>query len=392
MSSASAASENKKTFVRFDRIQRIEHILFLISFSLLGITGLPQKFPLSPISQAFFELVGGVENARIIHHTSAIVMMIVSFVHVIEILYRLMVDRIPIAMIPWIEDAWHVWDDIQYYLGKRKHMAYYGRYSYAEKIEYLALVWGTIVMGATGFMMWNPITTVHYIPGYWVPAAKTAHGAEAVLAVLAIIIWHFYHVHLKHFNKSMFTGTLTYEEMQHEHPAELAEIESQHQREPVSPKVIRQRQLVFAPIALVITVAFLFGFYYFVAFENTAVVPAKLGETANVFAPVTPTPVTAPTPTPVPQPGALTWNDTVGSMLAAKCATCHNATSANTQLSMTSYEEFMKGGKNGSVIIPGDSANSPIIRVQSAGTHPATLTPEELAFLAKWIDAGAPEK
>ncbi len=58
------------------------------------------------------------------------------------------------------------------------------------------------------------------------PAAKAAHGGEAVLAVLAIIIWHFYHVHIKHLNQSMFTGKLSQEEMEHEHPAELAQIEA----------------------------------------------------------------------------------------------------------------------------------------------------------------------
>ncbi len=64
------------------------------------------------------------------------------------------------------------------------------------------------------------------MPGEIIPAAKAAHGGEAILAVLAIIIWHFYHVHLRHFNKSMFTGKMSEKEMAHEHPAELAEIQA----------------------------------------------------------------------------------------------------------------------------------------------------------------------
>ena len=113
-----------------------------------------------------------------------------------------------------------------YYFGLRKHKAYYGRYNYAEKAEYLAVVWGTVIMGITGFMMWNPIATTRYLPGEFIPAAKAAHGGEAVLAVLAIIIWHFYHVHIRHLNKSMFTGKITEKEMAHEHPAELAQIKA----------------------------------------------------------------------------------------------------------------------------------------------------------------------
>ena len=64
-------------------------------------------------------------------------------------------------------------------------------------------------MALTGFMMWNPLATIKVLPGEFIPAAKTAHGAEAVLAVLAIIVWHMYGVHVKRFNKSMWTGKLT---------------------------------------------------------------------------------------------------------------------------------------------------------------------------------------
>ena len=82
------------------------------------------------------------------------------------------------------------------------------RYTFGEKVEYWSVVWGTVIMAVTGFMMWNPISTLRFLPGEAIPAAKAAHGGEAVLAVLAIIIWHFYHVHIKTFNKSMFTGKL----------------------------------------------------------------------------------------------------------------------------------------------------------------------------------------
>ncbi len=84
-----------------------------------------------------------------------------------------------------------------------------GRYTFEEKMEYWAFAWGAIIMGATGFMMWNPISTVKFLPGEVIPAAKAAHGGEALLAVLAIIIWHMYGVHIKRFNKSMWTGKMS---------------------------------------------------------------------------------------------------------------------------------------------------------------------------------------
>lgn len=391
-----AETSPAQEFVRFDRLQRVEHIIFLISFSVLGFTGLPQKFILSPISAGIFSLVGGIENARLIHHASAFVMMIISMIHLLEALYRIFVLRSPIGMIPWINDIVHAYDDVLYYIGLRKHKAYYGRYSYAEKVEYLALIWGTIVMGLTGFMMWNPITTVRFFPGESIPAAKAAHGGEAVLAVLAIIIWHFYHVHIKHLNKSMFTGKLTREEMEHEHPAELAHIESGKHAAPIPPAVLRRRQMTYWPISTVLSVVMIGGIYIFLTIENTApitTVPPAI-ENVQVYVPQTPTPMPTSTPTTEPQPGGvtgpLTWNDTIGPLLQAKCGACHGAGSV-TGLAFDTYANFMKGGKNGAVALPNDSAGSSFFKTQASG-HPVVFSADELAIIKAWIDAGAPEK
>ena len=109
-------------------------------------------------------------------------------------------------------------------------------------------------MGLTGFMMWNPISTLRFVPGEAVPAAKAAHGGEAVLAVLAIIIWHFYHVHLKHFNKSMFTGTSA---MKRWSMNILPNWRRWTRRTPypIPPAVLRKRQMIYAPIAIAILAA-----------------------------------------------------------------------------------------------------------------------------------------
>ncbi|MCJ7433029.1 MAG: cytochrome b/b6 domain-containing protein [Anaerolineales bacterium] len=397
-----------KTYIRFDIVQRIQHITFLISFTVLGFTGLPQKFPLSPISVGFFNFLGGVENVRIIHHTSAIVMMIVSVFHVLEILYRVLVLRTPISMIPWINDAIHVYEDVLYYIGRRKHKAYYGRYSYAEKAEYLALIWGTVVMGLTGFMMWNPISTLRFLPGESVPAAKAAHGGEAILAVLAIIIWHFYHVHIKQLNKSMLTGTLNREEMEHEHPGELARIDSGEHLTPIPGPVLRKRQMIYMPIAIVILAVFSYGFYYFVGYETTAVTTLPVGATVQVYVPqtatpmptatatptksVTPTPSSADAATEAPAASAVTWDSAIGPLFTQKCLMCHGAT-ASGGLNLSTYADAIKGGANGVAFTAGDSAGSLMIVKFEGGKHSyAVLTPEELAQIKIWLDAGALEK
>ena len=396
-------------YTRFDVLQRIQHIVFLVSFTLLGFTGLPQKFPLSPISIGFFNLIGGIEVSRLIHHTSAIVMMIISLVHVLDVLYRVLVLRTPISMIPWINDLQHVIHDVQYYLGFKKHKAYYGRYSYAEKMEYLALIWGTIVMGLTGFMMWNPISTLRILPGEAVPAAKAAHGGEAVLAVLAIIIWHMYGVHVKRFNKSMFTGKMSEEDMLHEHPLELADIKAGIAERPVEPIALRKRQQIYLPIAAVITVVALGALYGFVNAEKTALTTTERQiPTIEVYVPQTATPAPTQTPTSLPtetplptQPGtgstpapvtsSLTWDNAVSAILQNQCSACHGP-KAKGGLVLSTYADAMKGGTSGAIILPGDSTNSLIFIIQQPGDHYGQLTPEELAQVVEWINAGALEK
>jgi hypothetical protein len=320
-------------------------------------------------------------------------------------------------MIPWIDDLKHVIHDVQYYLGFKKHKAYYGRYSYAEKMEYLALIWGTIVMGLTGFMMWNPISTLRFLPGEAVPAAKAAHGGEAVLAVLAIVLWHFYHVHVKHLNKSMFTGTLSREEMEHEHPAELAMIESGRHDEPIQPTVLKQRQRIYIPIAIAILAIFSYGFYFFVGYETTATLPV-VRETLPVFAPRTATPTRTPiptltfTPTETPVPtntepvsatgegtvtsaapvSSTTWDGQIGPLVTQKCLMCHGA-GASGGLVLSTYADAMKGGTSGLIFTAGDAANSLLITKFGSGKHPyAELTPEELQLISDWINAGLLEK
>ena len=85
-----------------------------------------------------------------------------------------------------------------------------------------------------------------------------------------------------------------------------------------------------------------------------------------------------------------TWDSDVASLVQEKCGTCHS-TADKTGLAMDTYADIMAGGADGPVIVPGDSADSLLYQIQSAGGHPGTFTPEELALVQKWIDAGAVE-
>jgi hypothetical protein len=172
-------------------------------------------------------------------------------------------------------------------------------------------------MAITGFILWNPILSSKILPGDVIPFAKAAHGGEAILAVLAILVWHMYNVHLRTFNRSMFTGKMSRHEMKEEHPLELELIE-QGKASYMAPVEIQQRRRRrFFPFALAASALLLFGVFLFVTAETTAIStipPAP--DRDQVFVPrtftpsptrVPPSPTAAPpTVTPSPRPPTST--------------------------------------------------------------------------------------
>lgn len=89
--------------------------------------------------------------------------------------------------------------------------------------------------------------------------------------------------------------------------------------------------------------------------------------------------------------GAPTYDNYIGPLFTLHCSACHGDL-ATAGLNLLTYETAMKGGKDGAVIVPGDSANSLLFKIQSAGKHFANLSQEELDIVKQWIDAGAPQK
>lgn len=394
-----ARKEAQRSYVRFTLAQRVEHVLMLLSFSTLGLTGLPQRFASHPASLWFINTLGGIDNLRLIHHTAAIVMMFGTMYHILIVGYKIFVERQRLTMLPVLQDAKDALGVLLYNIGLKKSRPQMGRYTFEEKAEYWAFAWGAVVMGFTGFLMWNPVTAAKFLPGEFIPAAKAAHGGEAVLAVLAIIVWHMYSVHIKMFNKAMWTGRLTEEEMLHEHPLELADIKAGMAERPTDPVALRKRQRIYYPVAGVLSAIMLFGIYGFIAVEETALttIPPQ-PEQVEVFVPQTPTPIPTPLPTSTPTPlpptpeSVLppTWTSVIGPLFADKCSECHGTSGG---LSLATYADASKGGTSGPLFIAGDPANSLIILKFMSGEHTyMTLTPEELALLEAWILNGAVEE
>lgn len=276
----------QKMYPRFRVMARIEHIILLTSFTILAITGLPQKYATVPFSQDMINLMGGISTVRIIHRYSAFLLVLGSVYHLFTIGYRWYVKGERMRILPVPKDVKDVWDTLRFNLGLIKEHPKMPKFNFGEKLEYWAVIWGTAIMVITGFMLWNPIAVTSVLPGQLIPAAKTAHGAEAVLAVLSIVVWHFYNVLIKTRNWSIFTGKISHELMEEEHALELERLEAGGDPYPglnLPAQETRKRIYFFvsigASIAIVLVLVWLF------TFEETAITTLP-PVTREVFVPL----------------------------------------------------------------------------------------------------------
>ena len=382
-------SDQPKTYERFNIARRLEHILLILSFSTLAVTGLVQKYALNTISISIISFLGGIEMVRIIHRVAAVIFFLEGIYHFILMAYLVYVKRKEASMMPGIKDIIDALQSFLHNFSLRKEPPKMPRYNYTEKMEYLAMLWGYFLMGLTGFMLWNPILTTRLFPGEIIPAAKVAHGLEAVLAVLAIILWHFYHVHIKQWNWSMFKGHLTRHEMEEEHALELEKIEAGEPEPEVDPVVYKKRMKIFTPVSIVFT-AIMVAFVVFLAnYEETAIttIPRVYAD-VDVFVPRTPTPFPTPVSTPTPDlMVANTWDGGIDFLFEQKCGLCHGESGG---LNLKTYSGVIQGGNSGLAIISGNPDASLIMSIAAPGNeHPGQFTDDELERVRIWIRNGA---
>ena len=277
--------QQQEMFPRFRLMARIEHIVLLLSFTVLGITGLPQMYAQYAFPQSVISALGGIETVRIIHRYSAFILVLGSFYHLLTSAFRLYVkgERMRIMLRP--KDAVDIVDTVRYNLGLKDERPKMTKFNFGEKIEYWAVIWGTAVMVVTGFMLWNPIAVTNFLPGEVIPAAKTAHGMEAVLAVLSILIWHLYNVLIKHRNFSIFTGKIDRHEMEIEHAIELERLDAGGDPYPgLNLPAQEMRKKIFFAVSIAASIVVVLVLVYLFTFEETAVI--TILPTREVFVPM----------------------------------------------------------------------------------------------------------
>jgi cytochrome b subunit of formate dehydrogenase len=213
-------------YQRWNIHHRLQHILLFTSFFVLALTGLPLKYAAKTWAVKLCALLGGFTTMLTIHKAAAVVMIIAAVYHLGYLVFSLVVAKQSSkAMIPTWKDVTDLLDHMAYCLGMTKRDAQFDRYSYKEKFDYWAVFWGIAIMVGSGLILWFPQASAQYVSRTFINCAQVAHSDEAMLAIMAIFVWHFYNAHFSPMvfpmNKVWLDGKFSRQEMEEFHPLEL---------------------------------------------------------------------------------------------------------------------------------------------------------------------------
>ncbi len=205
--------------VRMSLSQRTQHVILAVSFIALAVTGFALKFPDSWIGKA----MGSNEMfRRWSHRIAGVVLLVAGAYHIIYLLTTREGRQLVRDFLPGKKDLKDVTDSARYLTGLSTTKPKIGRFGYAEKMEYWAVIWGTIIMGVTGLVIWFKMDVTKFLPRWAVDVAVTIHYYEAILACLAIVVWHFYHVifdpDVYPLNWACWSGKVSKHWQEEEHP------------------------------------------------------------------------------------------------------------------------------------------------------------------------------
>lgn len=223
-----------KNMARKPRVQRMtthevwQHTALMVTFVLLVLTGFSLRHASTGWVQTLFAWPGGFELRGSIHRVTAILFIFTVVWHSLY-LFTARGRQFLIDILPTKRDLQEFWQMVRYNLGKTREHPKFGRFSYVEKIEYWALVWGTLVMIITGVLLWFENDLIRLLSIDVFSIALVIHYYEAWLATLAIIVWHLYSTIFSPvvypMNPAWLTGTMPVDVYRHEHSGDTSTLE-----------------------------------------------------------------------------------------------------------------------------------------------------------------------
>ena len=232
-----AKDAGEKTYVRrFTKSQSITHIFVIISFLTLAFTGMLLKFAFMDWAKFLVQLIGGAHTAGIIHRFAAVITFGYFTFHVYSLIRMKIQKKLSLkdfifgdnTLMFNAQDVKDYWASIKWFLGRGPRPSY-GKWTYWEKFDYMAVFWGVVVIGSTGLVLWFPSIFTKLLPGWMINVAQIIHSDEALLAVGFIFTIHFFNTHLRPeafpMDTVIFTGKVAVEEYQEDRPREFDQLE-----------------------------------------------------------------------------------------------------------------------------------------------------------------------
>ncbi|MBC8247727.1 MAG: cytochrome b/b6 domain-containing protein [Deltaproteobacteria bacterium] len=221
---------------RFSPIQRLFHLALMLSFAIQAVTGVVRIYISTEWGQSLASLMGGYSGALEIHKYVGLFMLFLFVVHAVYLLWIIDWRRFPRSIygpdsiLPRLEDLDQMVQHSWWLIGKAQWPRL-DRWSYWEKMDYFGVVWGMVIIGSTGLILFWPTISSLYMPGWGLNIALWIHRIEAFLAMGHVFIIHFFIGHLRRENfpmdLAMFEGSVDLEKTRHERPAWVARMEQQ---------------------------------------------------------------------------------------------------------------------------------------------------------------------
>ncbi len=216
-------------FRRFSPVWRWIHVLFAISTMVLVVTGTTLLFSHTAWAKSVILLLGGPQVEAIIHRTAATIWITVFLTHIGVALSNIWRTRKtfkwfgPTSLVPNLQDLRDIARMYRWFVGKTPRPKF-DRWTYWQKFDYWAPFWGATAIGLSGVMMFNPVFTSQYLPGWVFNIATIVHAEEALLATVFLFTVHFFNVHFRPekfpLSTTIFTGAVPLEEFKYEHTQE----------------------------------------------------------------------------------------------------------------------------------------------------------------------------
>lgn len=226
--------KEKNRIKRFTPVQRLFHLLLILTFLTQGSTGLARMYIETAWGKWLAWVFGGYEACLTIHKFVGIFMICCFVLNGFYLLFKVNWRELtvtlfgPDSLLPRPKDIKDFFQHIGWFLGAAR-APQFDRWGYWEKFDYWAVFWGMFIMGGTGLLLAYPFAASRLMPGWGLNAAFWIHRIEAIMAMAHVFIIHFFIAHLRRHNfpmdRAMFEGSVDLDATRHERPAWIARLE-----------------------------------------------------------------------------------------------------------------------------------------------------------------------